>query len=80
MKKHSDIIETLEEVRQGVQVTPHLKERSVNVEDVDVYQIRQKYHLNAARICTKFGFSFRILQQNKGNKGDDILMDLLSFF
>jgi hypothetical protein len=51
MKKHSDIIETLEEVCQGVQGTPHLKERSVNIGDVDVYQIRQKYHLNAARIC-----------------------------
>ena len=51
MKKHSYIIETLKEVRQGVQETHHLKKRSVNVGHVDVYQIRQNSHLNAARIC-----------------------------
>lgn len=36
MKKHSDIIDGLEEVLQSVKETNHLKERSVNVEDVDV--------------------------------------------
>lgn len=63
MKKNLEIIEALEEVLQDVQGTNHLKKRLVNVEDVDVYQIRQKYHLTQIEFAQTFGFNLRTLQQ-----------------
>jgi len=63
MKKHSDIVEALEEVLQDIQGKTPLAERSVNIEDVDVYQIRQKYQLTQLLFAQTFGFSLRTLQQ-----------------
>ncbi len=63
MKKHSDIVEALEEVLQDIQGKTPLAERPVDIEDVDVYQIRQKYQLTQLLFAQTFGFSLRTLQQ-----------------
>lgn len=64
MKKTSDnTINALEEVLADVQGKKRLKERHLLVEDVDVYQIRQKYKLTQLEFSKKFGFSLRTLQQ-----------------
>ena len=61
MSRH--IIKALEEVLDDVQGKTQLKERSVSIEDVDVYQIRQKYKLTQMEFSKTFGFSLRTLQQ-----------------
>ena len=63
MTKQLNMIEALKEVLADVKGKTHLKERSVNVEDIDVYQIRQKYHLTQLEFSQMFGFSLRTLQQ-----------------
>lgn len=63
MKQRSEIIKALEEVLQDARGKTSLKERYVEVEDVDVYQIRQKYHLTQLEFARTFGFNIRTLQQ-----------------
>jgi len=57
------IIKALKEVLEDVQGKKHLKERSLTLEDVDVYQIRKKYKLTQLEFSQTFGFSLRTLQQ-----------------
>ncbi len=57
------MIEALKEVLEDVQGTKHLKERSVGIDDVDVYEIRQKSKLTQLEFAQAFGFSLRTLQQ-----------------
>ncbi|EKD65483.1 MAG: hypothetical protein ACD_50C00077G0004 [uncultured bacterium] len=57
------MLEALKEVLADVEGKTRLKERSIKVEDVDVYQIRQKYHLTQLEFSQRFGFSLRTLQQ-----------------
>lgn len=63
MKKKPDVIEALTEVLADVQGKIPLKERSVEVDDVDVYQIRKKFKLTQLEFSQMFGFSLRTLQQ-----------------
>jgi putative transcriptional regulator len=63
MSKQSKMVEALQEVLEDVKGTKLLKERAVNIEDVDVYKIRQKYHLTQLEFSQMFGFSLRTLQQ-----------------
>lgn len=58
-----EIIQALQEVLDDVKGKAPLKKRMVNIEDVDVYQIRQKYNLTQLEFSQKFGFSLRTLQQ-----------------
>ena len=63
MSKQSKMVEALQEVLEDVKGTKLLKERAVNIEDVDVYKIRQKYQLTQLEFSQMFGFSLRTLQQ-----------------
>ena len=63
MSRDSNIVKALNEVLEDVQGKNPLKARSVEVEDVDVYQIRQKYKLTQLEFAKTFGFSLRTLQQ-----------------
>ena len=58
---------------EDVKGKTRLKERSVEVEDVDVYQIRQKYNLTQLKFSKTLGFSLRTLQQwNKSVVGHTV--------
>lgn len=63
MFQHSNIVKALQELLEDVQGKTNLKERSVDIEDVDVYQIRQKYKLTQLEFAQTFGFSLLTLQQ-----------------
>ena len=63
MSKQPKMVEALQEVLEDVKRKKLLKERAVNIEDVDVYKIRQKYHLTQLEFSQMFGFSLRTLQQ-----------------
>jgi len=63
MPRHSNIVKALNEVLEDVKGKTNLTERSVDIEDVDVYQIRQKYKLTQFEFAKTFGFSLRTLQQ-----------------
>jgi DNA-binding transcriptional regulator YiaG len=63
MKKQPDMVIALNEVLADVQGKEKLKERSVKVEEVDVYQIRKKFKLTQLEFSQMFGFSLRTLQQ-----------------
>ncbi|MDZ4323208.1 MAG: type II toxin-antitoxin system MqsA family antitoxin [Alphaproteobacteria bacterium] len=63
MSKQSKMVEALQEVLEDVKGKKLLKERAVNIEDVDVYKIRQKYQLTQLEFSQMFGFSLRTLQQ-----------------
>lgn len=63
MSKKSKMVEALQEVLEDIKGTKLLKERAVNIEDVDVYKIRQKYQLTQLEFSQMFGFSLRTLQQ-----------------
>lgn len=63
MKKNADMIEALKEVLADVQGKERLKERSVKVDEIDVYQIRKQFKLTQLEFSQMFGFSLRTLQQ-----------------
>ncbi len=63
MPRNSNIITALHEVVDDVQGKTPLKKRSVDVEEVDVYKIRQKYKLTQLEFAKTFGFGLRTLQQ-----------------
>lgn len=63
MPRHSNIVKGLKEVLEDVQGKTNLTERSVDIEDIDVYKIRQKYKLTQLEFAQTFGFSLRTLQQ-----------------
>ena len=63
MSKTSVIINALHEVLEDVKGKTPLKERSVDLEELDVYKIRQKYKLTQLEFARTFGFSLRTLQQ-----------------
>jgi putative transcriptional regulator len=67
MKKHLEskdsIVDSLKEVLEDVKGIKKLKSRTVIAEDINVYDIREKYHLTQLEFSKRFGFSLRTLQQ-----------------
>jgi len=67
MKKNSkseeSLLESLKEVLEDVKEARKLKSRKVVAEDINVCDIREKYHLTQLEFSELFGFSLRTLQQ-----------------
>ena len=57
------LLNALTEVLDDVEGRHTLPSRIVDIEALDVCQIRQKYHLTQADFSKLFGFSLRTLQQ-----------------
>jgi putative transcriptional regulator len=63
VKPKDSLLDSLNEVLGDVRGTKELKGRSVDVEDINVHDIREKYHLTQIEFSKLFGFSLRTLQQ-----------------
>lgn len=57
------LLESLHEVLQDLEGQKKLNERVVSLEDIDVFKIREKYHMTQLEFSKMFGFSLRTLQQ-----------------
>lgn len=62
-KNKNSILDSLNEVLEDVKGVKKLNSRSVVVEDINVHDIREKYHLTQIEFSRLFGFSLRTLQQ-----------------
>ena len=57
------LLDSLNEVLEDVKGIKKLDSRLVAVEDINVHDIREKYHLTQREFSKIFGFSLRTLQQ-----------------
>lgn len=62
-KSNDSLLNSLQEVLEDVKETRKLKGRSVDIEDINVYDIRQRQHLSQVEFSKLFGVSLRTLQQ-----------------
>lgn len=58
-----DLNKALEEVLDDVTHATYLSQRTVDVDHINVSQIRHTYHMTQAEFARTFGFSVRTLQQ-----------------
>jgi putative transcriptional regulator len=63
LTKEDTLLEALNEVLEDIKGTKTLKGRSVIIDDINVHDIREKYHLTQVEFSKLFGFSLRTLQQ-----------------
>lgn len=57
------LLDSLNEVLEDVKDIRTLGSRLVPIEDINVHDIREKYHLTQREFSKTFGFSLRTLQQ-----------------
>ena len=62
-QSHDTLLDSLNEVLEDVSGTKKLDSRILDVEDINVHDIREKYHLTQMEFSKTFGFSLRTLQQ-----------------
>lgn len=62
-KAKESMLDSLKEVLEDVKGVRKLKIRTVVAEDINVSDIREKYHLTQLEFSKLFGFSLRTLQQ-----------------
>lgn len=62
-KLKDSILDSLNEVLEDVKGTNKLNGRLAAIEDINVHDIREKYHLTQMEFSKLFGFSLRTLQQ-----------------
>ena len=64
LRQNNDtLLDSLNEVLEDIKGIKKLDSRLVDVEDINVHDIREKYHLTQREFSETFGFSLRTLQQ-----------------